>query len=392
MSQAEPEGTTPVVVLGVGLSALGTVRSLGRAGLRPYLACPDGDLAGRTRWARGRVLHIGETEDPKVLGEALERLGLKGAVLIPCTDEWSEAAAKLSASAGGSFPTSAPDPAVVDLFVDKLRFAETVQRLDVPHPRTLAIDNESDLDRVELEGMFFKPRHSQLFARRYRRKALTFTGEAEARTAFRMIAGVGPGAVLQEYIPGPPTAHYFIDGFVDRNGKIVALFARQRLRMFPLDFGNSTIMVSVELSEVEGAVESLSRLLPGVGYHGIFSAEFKRDPRDGLFKVLEVNSRPWWFIEFAALCGVDVSVLAYRDALGLDLPELREYTVGEKCVLFTEDLRAFLALRRMRQLSTTAWIRSWLGARSAVFATNDPLPALTLILGLTRRVLRPRSR
>jgi D-aspartate ligase len=380
------------VVLGVGLSALGTVRSLGRAGLDPYLACPKGDLAGRTRWARGRVLHFPETSDPAVLGEALERAGLKGAVLIPCTDEWSEAAAKLSASAGGSFPTTAPDPGMVELFVDKLRFAETVQKLGVPHPKTVAVDTEAQLDGVELGGMFLKPRNSQLFARRYRRKALTFDNAAGAHSAFRMIEEIGAGAVLQEYIPGPPTAHYFVDGYVDRAGKIVALFARQRLRMFPLDFGNSTIMVSVELAEVEGAVQSLERLLPAVGYHGIFSAEFKRDPRDGQFKILEVNSRPWWFIEFATLCGVDVSSLAYRDVLGLDLPKVGAYTVGERCVLLPEDLRAFLALRRTKQLSLSAWLRSWIGAKGAAFTTSDPLPALSLVLGLSRSRLSHRNR
>jgi D-aspartate ligase len=381
----------PVVVLGIGLSALGTVRSLGRAGLKPHLVCPKGDPAGATRWARGRTLHIDESTDPDALGDALERVGLGSAVLIPCTDEWAEAVSKLSSS-DRAFLSSAPDPAVVELFVDKLRFAETVERLGVPHPRTMSIDEESELDAVELEGLFLKPRHSELFARRYRRKALTFESREEAHRAFGMISAVGPGAVLQEYIPGPPTAHYFIDGFVDQSHRIVTLFARQRLRMFPLDFGNSTIMVSVALAEVEGAVESLSRLLPGVGYRGIFSAEFKRDPRDGIFKVLEVNSRPWWFIEFAAWCGVDVSVLAYRDALGLDLPPAPDYTVGTRCILFPEDARAFVALRKAGQLSTASWLRSCLGARSAIFSASDPLPALFVALGLMRRALRPRPR
>jgi D-aspartate ligase len=378
----------PVVVLGLGLSALGTVRSLGRAGLRPYLVCPRGDLAGLTRWARGRVLRIEESADPDVLAEGLERLGFGGAVLIPCTDEWSEVVAKLAASSGRSFVTSAPDPAVVDLLVDKLRFAETVQRLDVPHPRTLAISNEEELDGLELEGYFFKPRNSQLFARRYHRKALTFDGSAQAHQAYRMIASVGTGAVLQEYIPGPPTDHYFIDGFLDRTGQIVALFARRRLRMFPLDFGNSTLMVSVPLSEVEGAVGSLRRLLPAIEYRGIFSAEFKRDPRDGLFKILEVNSRPWWFIEFAALCGVDVSVLAYRDALGLQLPELDGYTIGERCVLLPQDARAYRQLRSANELSLSSWLRSWVGARSTIFELSDPLPALSLPLLMARRAWR----
>jgi len=47
----------------------------------------------------------------------------------------------------------------------------------------------------------------------------------------------------------------------------------------------------------------------------VFSAEFKFDERDGLFKILEVNARPWWYVDFAARCGVDVCRMAYRDAL-----------------------------------------------------------------------------
>ena len=378
----------PVVVLGLGLSALGTARSLGRAGLHPYLVCPKGDLAGLTRWTRGRVLRIPETDDPAVLGVALEQLGLAGAVLVPCTDEWSEVIAKLCATDGSSYVTSAPDPEVVELLVDKLSFAETVERLDVPHPRTIAIAEESELDGLDLDGFFLKPRHSQLFARRYHRKAFSFEGLEEARSAFRMIADVGLGAVLQEFIPGPPTAHYFIDGFVDRTGQIVALFPRQRLRMFPLDFGNSTLMVSVPLGAVEGAVASLTKLLTGIGYRGIFSAEFKRDSRDGVFKIVEVNTRPWWFIEFATLCGVNVALLAYRDALGLELPDSRDYAADVRCVLLPQDARAYRALRKSHELTLVAWIRSWVGAKPTIFDMTDPLPAVSLPLVIARRAAR----
>ena len=104
-------------------------------------------------------------------------------------------------------------------------------------------------------------------------------------------------AVFQEYVAGPMDAHYFIDGFVDRLGEVKAFFARRRLLMYPVDFGNSTLMVSVPLGEVAPALESLRVLFSDLGYRGIFNAEFKRDERDGLFKLLEVNVRPWWFVE-----------------------------------------------------------------------------------------------
>ena len=34
------------------------------------------------------------------------------------------------------------------------------------------------------------------------------------------------------------------------------------------------------------------------------------------FKILEINARPWWYVELASRCGVDVCTMSYRDAFG----------------------------------------------------------------------------
>src|SRR5262249_35965584 len=155
---------------------------------------------------------------------------------------------------------------------------------------------------------------------------------------------------------------------------------RRRLRMFPLDFGNSTLLVSVPLDEVRPAADALVRLLVGIGYHGVFSAEFKLDPRDGLFKILEVNSRPWWFVEYASLCGVDVSRMAYQDALGFPVDDVLSYEVGVRGIFLPQDVLAFRELHRSGDLSTVDWLRSIAGAKATVFAWSDPLPGIALPL------------
>jgi predicted ATP-grasp superfamily ATP-dependent carboligase len=119
-----------------------------------------------------------------------------------------------------------------------------------------------------------------------------------------------------------------VEGFVDRIGCPIARFVRQRLRMFPPDFGDSTYMVSVPLDRVRGAIESLDRLFAHLSYRGVFEAEFKYDDRDGQFKLLEVNARPWYFIGFAAECGVDLCEMAYWDALGISVDPVTTYKGG----------------------------------------------------------------
>jgi predicted ATP-grasp superfamily ATP-dependent carboligase len=145
--------------------------------------------------------------------------------------------------------------------------------------------------------------------------------------------------------------------------------------MYPPDFGNSSYMVSVPLEEVSDAVSTLRVLFETAGYRGIFSAEFKLDERDGRFKILEVNARPWWYIQFAAECGVDVVEMAYCDALGLELPPVPPYKVGTRLVFAYYDFQALKEARGSAIGMLSGIARSWPLARTPIFAWDDPGPA-----------------
>jgi predicted ATP-grasp superfamily ATP-dependent carboligase len=176
---------------------------------------------------------------------------------------------------------------------------------------------------------------------------------------------------------------------MDRGGQIRALFARQRIRMFPLEFGNSTATVSIPLSRVEPAADALRRLLSGIGYRGVFSAEFKFDERDGLFKILEVNARPWWYVEFASNCGIDVCHMAYRDALGEPVNTVSEYRVGRKCVYPRRDLESRRAEpSESDRVSVGSLLRFWAGADQLTLCSDDPLPGATELYNWGRSRLR----
>ena len=196
----------------------------------------------------------------------------------------------------------------------------------------------------------------------------------------------GLKVMLQEFIPGPPTRHVFVEGFMDRHGRICGLLARRRIRMFPEEFGNSTCSVTIPLAEVSGAVETMHRLLSGIGYRGVFSAEFKLDERDALYKLLEVNARPWWYVDFAARCGVDVCGMAYRDALGEEVEPVTTYQVGRRCVYPHLDLQNRLGGRGARSMNGWSLLRSWIGAYQPFFSWADPVPGIvSLYSWITKR-------
>jgi predicted ATP-grasp superfamily ATP-dependent carboligase len=196
--------------------------------------------------------------------------------------------------------------------------------------------------------------------------------------------------MLQEYVPGPPASHYFLDGFVDAKGNVRGMLARRRLRMHPPDFGNSTHLESVPLRDVSAALTTLERLLARARYRGIFSAEFKQDARDGRFKVLEVNVRPWVFVEYTARCGVNVCAMAYGDALGLEVQPSASYRIGRRLVYPQDDRIAGLRMWRAGEQSLPALARSWVGSMQPILCWDDPLPGAASIALFVRDGLRAR--
>lgn len=188
--------------------------------------------------------------------------------------------------------------------------------------------------------------------------------------------------VVQEYIPGGPDQHIYVEGFRDRNGDIKDLFARRRLRMNPKDFGNSTIMRSIPLNEVKQAADDLVRLLKETNYRGIFSAEFKFDHRDALFKILEVNARPWWYIECPAICGINVTEMAYLDALDILVPKVDRYSAGKYFMNFFADLRLWQKEYQAKKAGLTSYWPDWIRAKPTIFRWTDPLPGIMWVIHL----------
>jgi len=387
------EGTAsvPVLVLGSTLTALAVVRNLGRARIPAFVASETEGYVARSRWYRALPTRIVECPDPRPLAAFLARLPFERAVLMPCTDTWATAVAALPPSVAVRFPSSIAPSDAIGALVDKACFAHTLRSLGLPHPRTIQVEKAGDLEALPpevLQDSFLKPTNSQAFGRRFSVKAFRVKSLAEATARLLEVQQAGLSVMLQEYVPGPATAHYFVEGFIDRAGGVCARFGRRRLRIYPPEFGNSSAAVSVPLSELGTATEAVDRLLAALRYRGVFQAEVKYDHRDDTFKILEVNSRMHTWVEFQAACGVDFCALAYRDALELPIRPLTEFQVGRRAIWLPHDFEACRGLHRAGQLTLWAWLRSWLGARQLMFCWDDPVPAVVAL----RDARRERSR
>lgn len=321
----------------------------------------------------------------------LENLPLERAVLFPCSDEWVAAVNALPDQLSARYLTSLPPAEVLDTLLDKGRLEELGAQNDVPRPRTVILDGREDLEDLpddRFESAFLKPCESRPFAIQYGVKAFAVADREDALARFDAISADGHRLVLQEYIQGPASEHYLVDGFVDVNGRVCTMFARHRLRMYPLDFGDSSYICSVPRHELKDAIDGLARLLQTLNYRGIFSAEFKRDRRDGEHKLLEINTRAWTYVEFPLLCGINIPLMAYRDAQGLPVDEVTEYDVGKGLSVMPLDMQAARALQACGELSAGEFFRQWRSAYSLYFRRGDLGPGWVHTRALVRGRLR----
>lgn len=378
---------TPALVLGRGFTALGALRSLVAAGVPAFVACPADDLVTHSRWYRPPpgAEHWDGTPGPVGVA-ALRAMALPRAVLIPGADDAALWLAGLveDEELAARFPVSTSSRATLDILQDKARFGEFLALAGIPHPRTYTIGSLADISRIpfdELDRVFIKPADSQSFSRVLGAKGIWAKRREEFESIWRKLDDDGFKVIAQEYIPGSGADHYFVDGFRSRSGIFSGLFARRRTRLFPADFGNSSYCHSVALGEVGEAVDSVTRLLSRLDYRGIFSAEFKRDARNGTFQILEVNTRAWWYVEFAARCGVNVCAMALDDALGREpVASSRGYRAGVGCVNLMADAKAVRALAAgPERLSWLEVLRQWSRACFHVFRWSDPGPSLSVL-------------
>src|SRR5579864_1786811 len=173
----------PVLVLGSGLTGIGVVRSLGRAGHEVYSICGPHEPPTQSRWCRPILKTWSPHVSPAELATYLSQLPLPHAVLIACSDDWTRAVAELPETLRDRFPSSIASTSVINTLIDKWCFAEMLQQLDVPRPKTLLVRSLEDMAALpdsSYENMFLKPLNSQEFSLRNGLKAFRPAGKNEA--------------------------------------------------------------------------------------------------------------------------------------------------------------------------------------------------------------------
>ncbi|MFC5952193.1 ATP-grasp domain-containing protein [Pseudonocardia lutea] len=367
------------VVIGGDYQGLGVARSLGRRGIPVRVLDDERSVSRASRYVQGfhRVPSLrGERETLSSLEDLRLRWGLDGWVLYPTRDETVAALARHRDDLSRRWRVPVADWRAVQSCWDKRETYRIAAEAGIPHPRTWVLRTASDLAAVHDAGPFVvKPAIKEHFFYQTGVKAWRVDHPRDlVRVVQRATEIVGDGEVLvQQLVPGGGEEQYAYCALV-RDGRALARMTVRRRRQHPSDFGRaSTFVETVDLPHLE---EPSLRFLSAIGYQGLVELEYKRDRRDGEFKLLDVNARTWGYHSLGAAAGVDFPYLLFRDQLGVGPPDSTLSTrAGVKWIRLLTDLpnagrdiaRGSLHpgdyLRTLRRLDT-----------EAVLSLRDPLP------------------
>jgi predicted ATP-grasp superfamily ATP-dependent carboligase len=134
--------------------------------------------------------------------------------------------------------------------------------------------------------------------------------------------------------------------------------------------------------------EAACRFLKSIDYGGLVEVEFKRDPRDGRFKILDVNARAWTWNALGTIAGIDFGHVLWRLAMGEAIAPIRCHA-DVAWMHGSRDLLAVAAEMIAGQLSPADYLRSWRKPLVfSAFAKDDLMPGLVDLPLAAARVLR----
>ena len=260
---------------------------------------------------------------------------------------------------------------------DKWHAIEAARALGLPVPWTRAPTTEAERVAAVAEAPLpavVKPRvGSGAKGVRY-----VATREALAGALADVERAHGP-ALIQERLPAGAEG-IGTSLLLDDEGRVRASFAHRRLREYPVTGGAATLAESIHAPDL---VDAAAHLCQALGLTGFAMVEWRRDLRDGVATLLEVNPRLWGSLALAIEAGVNFPALAHAMATGAPPAPPPTYRAGARCrFLVPGDVMHYLRNPARARLDPPFWRFGGNGPWWDEWSPDDPGPAFGRIASL----------
>jgi D-aspartate ligase len=317
------EQLQPAIVLGCHKIGLGIIRALGERRV-PVIAVSYSrmDMGYASKYVVEHHNSPHPDIDPEGFIALLQGLGNRwnGAVLIPSDDATLISVSKQKRMLSTFFKVAADEWTVVEQCIVKKHTYALAERIGVSCPRTSlpsTIDAAMAFAREVGFPCILKPTVGHSFFERFRQKMLFVRDMDDLESSCTQLAEAGIEVMLQEYIPGDDQCGVNYNSFF-ANGQPMVEVTAQKVRLSPPSIGFPRVVISKMLPELS---DPATKFIRALGYDGFSCMEFKKDARDGQYRLMEINARLNLSTPLSVKAGVNFPYLLYRYTLRGELPQ-----------------------------------------------------------------------
>ena len=382
----------PVVVVNCKLGALAIMRSLGEQGVPIYGVDADPRSPGMlSRYCKRSFLYGFDEGRPDRFLEELLKVGKevgRTSILIPTSDETAVFVTEYAEPLSRWFIFPYNAPSLMRELISEKGMYELVARHGVPTPFTLfpecLEDVEASLHAVKFPLML-KGIYGNRLQARNKKKMVVVHSEQELIEQYKEMEEPGfPNLMLQEYIPGGDDQIFMFNGYFNQTSDCPIGLTGYKIRQFPIHVGCTSLG---ECRWNETVAKMTMQFMKAIHYRGVLDIGYRFDPRDGQYKVLDINPRVGQaFRLFVAENDMDVVKALYLDLTGQRQPVVipRE---GRRWMIEDYDLISSHDYYQEGTLNFLQWARAFKGVEEAAwFNWKDPKPFLKMVGVLLKRI------
>jgi len=271
---------------------------------------------------------------------------------------------------------------------DKVLQYEACERLGVPYPayKLLSKDTGWEVSRGLRLPVIVKPTERMDIGNRdVPRNAIVADWDEMARLWDKLAPALDAGVAFLacEIVPGPSTNIYAYVAHRSADRGIVNEWCGRKLSQAPDDYGVFSIASNERVAEV---LDQGRRLVDGLDLTGFCQPEFKFDPRDGTYKLMEINLRSMMWNRVGTLSGVPLHYSQFLEACGHDVPRYEQATERLYFINLASELVNLFTRRRYFRQYLLPVLRARGRKHIACLDWSDPLPFVLLMARVPRMI------
>lgn len=381
----------PAVILGLSITGLGIIRSLGRKKI-PCIGI------GRDEFEIGRFSKYSlsiicpEDELLKILVE-ISQLFDKRPVLFPTEDEYVLFISKHREILSRHYSFIISNSDLLNSILNKKEFYMLAQKHHQDVPYSIELSGENALDQLNGDIHFpciVKPQFIHEFKKHYsNKKAFVVNNTDELRDILRNVHQKKIKTVVQEIVTGKDSDQFSIAVYMNNQHQPRWYFSARKIRQQPISFGTGTLVVSEQnVVLTNNAID----FLQAIQFQGLAEVEFRKDSRDGKYKIIEINPRAWSQISLATACGVNMIYNIYQDLIG-GIPEpVCQSPIKKSWIFLMRDIISMLQYLKKGEISFKECFNSYQGKKEcAIYATDDIFPFLMFPIYLFSKLFQHKN-